>query len=98
MPDTVVHEIFGELPVVDVWTDCYHTKTGWTGRRKSDGAPIDIVYDPSVQPPVIARMPPGKDWGIARDRDGRILGAIRIERRVVSRKGRRGKVRVACVA
>jgi hypothetical protein len=102
MGETVEHWIYGTLPVIETWTDCYHTKTGWRGRRKSDGAEMDVGYDPRERaglPPVIARMP-DKNWGISWDKDGHILGAIRIERRVraVSRKGRRGKARAARAA
>lgn len=87
MTDTVEHPVLGTLPVVEVWSDCHHTKTGWRAKRQSDGAVIDIVYDPDAaqyyrpgEAP-IARMPEN-NLMFSRDAQGRFLGAIRIERRV----------------
>jgi hypothetical protein len=71
----------GKLPVLDVWLDCHHTKTGWRGKRKSDGAVMTVTYDPrdyGGHPP-LARMPE-KNWGVWRE-NVRVIGAIRIERR-----------------
>jgi hypothetical protein len=99
--DTVESWIYGTLPVIETWIDCRHTKVGWCGRRKSDGAPVNITYDPrdyGGQPP-LARMPE-KNWGVWRE-NGRVIGAIRIERAplpFVSRKGRRGKARAVRAA
>jgi hypothetical protein len=97
--DMVESWMYGKLPVVETWVDCHHTKTGWSGQRKSDGAVIDITYDPSASaagPPTIARMPSDKDWGVLHDKDGRILGAIRIEKR--ARHVRRRAKAVAAAA
>jgi len=87
MMETVEHPFYGRLPVVDILTDCHDTRTGWTGWRKRDGARFDTVYDPSLlkyyrpgEEPV-ARLP-DNDVLISRDKEGRILGAIRIERRL----------------
>jgi hypothetical protein len=44
--DMVESWLYGPLPVIETWIDCRHTKAGWCGRRKSDGAPVNITYDP----------------------------------------------------
>jgi hypothetical protein len=36
-------------------------KIGWCGTRK-DGEVVNFVYDPSVKPPVLARMPDDKNY------------------------------------
>jgi hypothetical protein len=85
MSPTVTHEIYGELPVLETWTKCRHTKTGWCGIR-GDGEVVNMVYDPSVEPPILARMPP-KNYVIMRE-NGKPVGVVLIERR--ARRKRQG--------
>lgn len=107
MTETMMTFINGELPVLDTWLDCRHTKIGWTATRKSDGAKLDITYDPSLlscyppDAPPIARMPADKDYVTIKDERGWPIGVVRIERAplpFVSRKARRGKARAARAA
>jgi hypothetical protein len=56
-----VETFYGELLVLDVLTKCRHMKIGWCGTRK-DGEVVNFVYDPSVKPPVLARMPDDKNY------------------------------------
>jgi hypothetical protein len=88
MTETVATFINGDLPVLDTWLDCRNTETGWSATRKSDGAKLDITYDPNalrcyspeIAPTIIARMPEDKDYVFVQDERSRRIGVVRIER------------------
>jgi len=103
MTETIETKVWGEQPVIDVWTDCHNVKKGWCGKSHRDGVVEIVTYDPRCQLVLlpIARMP-NEDYFVMCQKDSTIpIGVIRIEkrmRRIVSKKARRGKVRAARAA
>ena len=61
MIDTPTH---GVLPVLDVWKQCRHTKTGWTGVNEQ-GQRVNIGYRPEERDFGPARMP-DRDYVVER--------------------------------
>jgi hypothetical protein len=74
---TIMTDMCGELPVIETWKQCRHTKTGWRGICEN-GEIVNMVYDPKVNPSGRARMP-DQDYVIM-CRDGKVVGAVLIER------------------
>jgi len=69
---TVKDDFYGELPVIERWHDCHHTRTGWSGIREN-GEPVHMVYDPRGQgePPGCDRDVHAREWPPARLTRGR---------------------------
>jgi len=63
MIDTPTH---GVLPVLDVWKQCRHTKTGWTGVNEQ-GQRVNIGYRPEERDFGPARMPDRDHVVLTRD-------------------------------
>jgi hypothetical protein len=64
-----VDTFHGELPVIDTWKQCRHTKTGWTGVNAA-GERLNIRSHPDEEQFGPARMPPDKEYVILARKPG----------------------------
>jgi hypothetical protein len=64
-----VDTFHGELPVIDTWRDCRHTKTGWTAINEA-GERLNIRSHPEEEWLGPARMPPHKEYVILARKPG----------------------------
>jgi len=52
---TVKDDFYGELPVIERWHDCHHTRTGWSGIREN-GEPVHMVLSDTMHETVTERL------------------------------------------